>query len=1060
MAVLTNKHKVDTVNNFINSIESGDKSYYCFIGKATPWLNSEGQVDETKIIAADTSLDQTEQNVFRNMVYGKKLSNSNVTFMIKRYNWTNTVYSEYDQNNTNLYDSMFYVVNDSNQVYKCIHNGNSPSYPNGVPSTIKPTVTQTVGTFQTADGYIWKYMYTCDSSDYLNFQNADYIPLNVNNEVLAFSTPGTIDNININNPGSGYQIFEQGFLNGIVNNSVLKLSSETSSTIDDYYTESSIYLKAGGGAGQIRKITGYDGLNSLIYVNPSFNYYENLKLANTYGDFSIGLLVTQRTDSISYFNKVGNLNIGDLYVQSGTAASGKVKIANDSVLLLENTANVDFDLLNPIYNSAYSHVQKNGTVKITSGNNYINAVSSNFFANDFSIGDYIRVGPDSNNHIRRITSVNSTVIFVSNNFSSSLVSANCYKVPAAISVDSITKHYTEGSIIYNNLNSAQIEYNNTTPVGQQFIVGESLLVVDSANTSQNANGVLSFSNSSFVILSDVNGTINANLYLYGLSSGVKAHIVSNDSYPNITIDTVYGGFISGVGIVTRYANNLATGNAVIVAKSSSPNELTEYVISPTVNIDGDGNGAFAYCTVDTSGDNPNYGITKVNMISTGNHYTQANVYITANTLYGGNCVVSPQISPVHGHGSDLYSELGSMYAGVSVKFDTAVNESFKIPSYGSYRQIGIIKNPEFEDAVFEIGNYDRVKLTIANTHGSFQVGEIAVQTSSNAAGIVVYSNSTFLELENAKGTFIKDYSNTANVSTSVYGWKSNANAHCTNTNISYFVTTENAPIILDTATGARAKITQNISNTLIRVSNVVGTFLDNDYIYEAYSNTYANVTAIYVANGTEEATTTFGLRFNQTARITLTSNTKPFSLYEYVYQDVSNAKGRIISSRDEIDLLQNESTNWSVGDVITNENTGANAVVTFSNTVSKMIKLSSVSYQNFDEGGNPPFKLGDTIKNTANTKISTINTLYSVLVLDDVGALVSSGSDVYSGKFQIGDNVISGEISKAEGISNITGFIKLPDLIRNTGDVSYLENLGKFDKSVSSTEQLKLIIKF
>jgi hypothetical protein len=155
MAVLTIKHKVDVVNNFINSIESGDKSYYCFVAKATPWLNSNGSVDESQIITADNSVNQTDQDVYRDMVYGKKLSNAEVTFMIKRHNWTsNTVYTQYSHTDEDLYDKPFYVVTETNQVYKCIHNGNSPSYPNGVPSTVKPSVTQTVGTFETADGYI------------------------------------------------------------------------------------------------------------------------------------------------------------------------------------------------------------------------------------------------------------------------------------------------------------------------------------------------------------------------------------------------------------------------------------------------------------------------------------------------------------------------------------------------------------------------------------------------------------------------------------------------------------------------------------------------------------------------------------------------------------------------------------------------------------------------------------------------------------------------------------------------------------------------------------------
>jgi hypothetical protein len=1059
MAVLTTNHKVQLVNTFIASVEDSKNSYYCFVGKAEPWLNANGDVDESNVAIAVDSVNQNEQIVYTNMVYGKRISNSDVIQMTKRYNWTNnTVYSRYDNNDSELYTKNFYVITDTNDVYKCIHNGFSPSYPNGVPSVVKPTVRQTSGNFQTSDGYIWKYMFTCESTDYTKFQTANYIPVTPNTEVKTNAIPGTIDFITLQNAGNNYQIYQEGFLNGVVNNYVVQLPSNSSVT-DNIYVGSSIYLKAGSGAGQIREISSYSGYTKQLGVTPPFNYYENLKLSNTNGTFELGSLVSQNTSSVTYLYQTGYFNLNDTLIQSDTAAHLKIRQANTTTMLLEKLNATGLVSNTPIFNTFESHEQKTGTVNITNNSIYVNNAVATAFATDYAVNDYIRVGPNANNNIRRVTAVNSTVITVNEPFYQTLLSANNYYVNNAISIDSITNHTATGSITFRNLTSAQLTYSNVTPAGQTFVIGELIDIVDGANTSQGANGIVSFSNASTLILTDVGGSITANYYVYGMTSRISAYINSVDSRPNITVDTITGGFYTGVGLTTLYANGAPSGNAFVVSKEYSPNERTEYIISPKVNIQGDGNGALAYCTVDLSSNNPNRGITSLVLIDGGKNYTRADISISANTLYGNGAVVEAQISPVHGHGHNSYQELAAVYCGISKKFDTGANEGYNLPMYGSYRTVGVIKNPEIEDVVFDIENFDRVKLTIANTSGTFVNNEVVIQSTSNSAGVVVYANSTYVELKNVKGTFISS-SNTANASSIIYGWTSNANAHITAANVSYFTVSNTSETIIDSSTGASAKITQVISNSQIRISNVVGSFLDNDYIYEAASNSYANISAIYTSNGNVDSTTTFGLKFNQTVRMTLASNTKPFELYEYVTQDVTFATGRVISKIDELDVYYNAAAAWAVGDVIINETTGSNAIVTYANTTSKYLKLSAVNNSGFNETTNRPFNNGDTIKNSSNTKNSTINTVYNVLILDDVNRIVSTNTTPFLGKFQVGAYEVTGNTSDAVATVNLADSIKQPDFVRESGEVIYLENISKFDKTPSSTEQLKLIIKF
>ena len=128
-------------------------------------------------LSPNTSITQYEQSVYQNMIYGKKLSNTDVSFMVNRYQWTsNTIYSRYDNNDSDLYSKHFFVINDTNDVYKCIHNGYSAQNPEGIPSLVKPSVKNTSGNFQTSDGYIWKYMFTCEPNAYINFNTSNYIP--------------------------------------------------------------------------------------------------------------------------------------------------------------------------------------------------------------------------------------------------------------------------------------------------------------------------------------------------------------------------------------------------------------------------------------------------------------------------------------------------------------------------------------------------------------------------------------------------------------------------------------------------------------------------------------------------------------------------------------------------------------------------------------------------------------------------------------------------------------------------------------------------------------------
>ena len=103
---------------------------------------------------------------------------------------------------TRLYDSNFYVMNSDFNVYKCLYNGQSPTYPRGRPSLVEPTGTSTT-VIETNDSseykYRWKYMYTIDADNILKFVTTEFIPVLENSLVQAAAGPGSIDTVVIEN---------------------------------------------------------------------------------------------------------------------------------------------------------------------------------------------------------------------------------------------------------------------------------------------------------------------------------------------------------------------------------------------------------------------------------------------------------------------------------------------------------------------------------------------------------------------------------------------------------------------------------------------------------------------------------------------------------------------------------------------------------------------------------------------------------------------------------------------------------------------------------------------
>lgn len=165
--------------------------YYYFLGKTDTW----GQTDEPS--SGQPALTEDADMLIRNNIaFLKRINASDVSLMCARHNWTSgTVYAQWD-NTIDMEGTNFYIINSSGGVYKCLFNNH------GAASTVLPTY-NSYSPFTTADGYIWKYMYTVPSFKTSKFTNTNLIPVQTALTDSFYNT-GAVDSITITNQGSGY----------------------------------------------------------------------------------------------------------------------------------------------------------------------------------------------------------------------------------------------------------------------------------------------------------------------------------------------------------------------------------------------------------------------------------------------------------------------------------------------------------------------------------------------------------------------------------------------------------------------------------------------------------------------------------------------------------------------------------------------------------------------------------------------------------------------------------------------------------------------------------------
>ena len=148
--IVTNKFKVRNAERFIESVATRDHNYYVFAARHLPY-----EPDDSQILQPNNSVQLTTYDITNNMIFGKRISQQDVSHMVERNEWTSGIVYDMYEHDADMTTKTFYVYapdGDDWNVYKCLSNGY------GAVSTVMPTGRDKKPIESPVDGYLWQYM--------------------------------------------------------------------------------------------------------------------------------------------------------------------------------------------------------------------------------------------------------------------------------------------------------------------------------------------------------------------------------------------------------------------------------------------------------------------------------------------------------------------------------------------------------------------------------------------------------------------------------------------------------------------------------------------------------------------------------------------------------------------------------------------------------------------------------------------------------------------------------------------------------------------------------------
>jgi hypothetical protein len=275
-AIITETFKKQIIQDLYNNVQDSAERYFIGIGRSQDW-------DSADTAPTPVQTAREIRNARLNLQSIK--SAEDVSFVIPRTNWiAGTIYNAWNDNQAGYPNPSYYVLTDQNTVYICLQQGKNANG-TAVASTVQPSGSSTLP-FTTADGYVWKFLYTITALNVSKFLTANYMPVRLvgttdssspgldveQKGIQDAAVVGQVSSITVTSAGTGYSSAPTVSIVGdgtgalatatISGGGVVKIEMDNdSSALGSGYTYAEAVLSGGGftTAAKARPVIGPDG---------------------------------------------------------------------------------------------------------------------------------------------------------------------------------------------------------------------------------------------------------------------------------------------------------------------------------------------------------------------------------------------------------------------------------------------------------------------------------------------------------------------------------------------------------------------------------------------------------------------------------------------------------------------------------------------------------------------------------------------------------------------------------------------------------------------------------